>query len=227
MINSAPHEQAVELSIKRNLEDASYTLEIIEKTSIGHGLRRMCRDDRKHLEYKFHSAYYLTIKGRPFTDFPELLTLQEKTGIKNIGKAYLTKNGCKELTDYIVEVTKVFLKTDIANANYYACLIDGSTNSSVIEQKVVYLLFLCEDTPTVKYFRVESVKTADAAGIIESIEAEFNQLGVTSFTDRMSGLNVDGASVNVGVHRGVGTQLVLSHQPHGSKSFTVSNTELN
>ena len=110
------------------------------------------------------------------------------------------------MTDYIAEVTKVFLKTDNANANYYACLIDGSTNSSVIEQEVVYLLFLREDTPTVKYFRVESLKMADAAGIIESIETEFNQFGITSFTDRMSGLNVDGASVNVGVHRG----LVLS-----------------
>ena len=131
------------------------------------------------------------------------------------------------MTDYIAEVTKVFLKTDNANANYYACLIDGSTNSSVIEQEVVYLLFLREDTPTVKYFRVESLKMADAAGIIESIETEFNQFGITSFTDRMSGLNVDGSSVNVGVHRGVGTQLVLSRQPRGSKSFTVSNTELN
>ena len=88
-------------------------------------------------------------------------------------------------------------------------------------------MFLCEDIPTVKYFRVELVETADAAGIIESIETVFNQFGITSFTDRMSGLNVDGASVNVGVHRGVGTQLVLSRQPRGSKSFTVSNTELN
>ena len=82
------------------------------------------------------------------------------------------------MTDYIAEVTKVFLKIDIANANYYACLIDGSTNSSVIEQEVVYLLFLCEDTPTVKCFCVESVKKADAAEIIESIETEFNQFGV-------------------------------------------------
>ena len=117
MINSASHEQAVELGIKRNLGDASYTLEIIEKTPTGHGLKRMYRDDRKHLEYKFNSAYYLALKERPFTDFPELLTLQEKNGIKNIGKAYLTNNAYEELIDYIAEVTKVFLKTDIANAN--------------------------------------------------------------------------------------------------------------
>ena len=38
----------------------------------------MCTDDRKALECKFDSAYYLALKERPFTDFPELLTLQEK-----------------------------------------------------------------------------------------------------------------------------------------------------
>ena len=96
---------------------------------------------------------------------------------------------------------------------YCADLDHGSTNSSVIEQVVVYLFFLCEDTPTVKYFTVEPVKTAEAAGIIENIETEFNQFGITSSTDRMSGLNVDGASINVGVHRRVSTQLVISRLP--------------
>ena len=65
---------------------------------------------------------------------------------------------------------------------------------SIIEQEVVYLLFLCEGTLTVKYFSVKSVKMADTAGMIESIETE--------------ALNVGGASVNVGVHRRVGTQLM-------------------
>ena len=227
MINSAPHKQALELGVQRNFGDVSYTQEIIEKTPIRHGLKRMCRDDKKHLEYKFNSAYYLAMKERPFTDFPELLTLQEKRGIKKIGKAYLTNNACAEFTDYIAEVTKDSRKTDIANANYCACLNNGSTSSSVIEQEVVYLFFLCEDTPTVKYFSIESVKTAEAAGIIESIETEFNQFGITSSTDRMSGLNVDGASDNVGGHRGVSTQLVISRLSRGSKSFTVPTTELN
>ena len=91
---------------------------MIEKTLIGHDLKKMCTDDRKALEHKFNSAYYLALKERPFTDFPELLTLQEKNGIKNIDKAYLTNIACTEFTDYIAEVTKNSLKTDIGNANY-------------------------------------------------------------------------------------------------------------
>ena len=70
-------------------------------------------------------------------------------------------------------------------------------------------MFLCEGTRTVNYFSVESVKKADAAGTIESIETAFNQFGITSFIDIMLALNIDGARVNVGVHRGVATQLII------------------
>ena len=56
-INSALHKQAVELGIKRNLGTASFTQKIIEKTPIGHGLKKMFTDDRKALEYKFNGAY--------------------------------------------------------------------------------------------------------------------------------------------------------------------------
>ena len=89
MINSAPHKQAVELGIKRNLWDDSYMREIIEKMPIRHDLKSMCRDNRKHLEYKFNSAYYLAMKKRPFTDFPELLNLQEKIASKTLVKLTL------------------------------------------------------------------------------------------------------------------------------------------
>ena len=183
--HSASYKQAVKLGNERNLGAASYTQEVIEKTPTGHGLKKMCTDDRKALEYKFNSSYYLALKERPFTDFPELLILQEKNGTKNIGQAYLVNTACAEFTDYIVEVTKDSLETDIANANYYACLNDESTDSRTIEQDIVYLLFSCEGTPTVKYFSVKSVKVADAAGIIESIETAFNRFGITSFTDNV------------------------------------------
>ena len=58
-----------------------------------------------------------------------------------ISKSYLTNNAWLEVKDYIVEVTKDSLKSDIANANYYTCLNDGSIDSSIIEQEVVYLSF--------------------------------------------------------------------------------------
>ena len=58
------------------------------------------------------------------------------------------------------------------------------------------------------YFIVKLVKTADTEGIIDSIETVFNWFSIVSFTDLMLELNVDGESVIVGVHRGVGTHLM-------------------
>ena len=87
---------------------------------------------------------------------------------------------------------------------YYSCLNDGNTNSSVTEEEVIFVLFLKEGTPTIKYLSIEPVKIADTPGLVPSIEDAFEIIGSKSFTDKLVGINVDGAGVNVGKHRGVG-----------------------
>ena len=83
-------------------------------------------------------------------------------------------------------------------------LNNGSTDSGVIEQELIYVLFLNEGIPTLKYFSIESVSNADAEGIQETIKTAFARFGISNFTSRLLGLNVDGASVNMGIHRGLG-----------------------
>ena len=68
----------------------------------------------------------------------------------------------------------------------------------------MYILFLNDGVPKVRYFSVESVKNANAAGIHENIQTAFNRFGVTKFEDRIVGLNADGASVNMGPLNGLG-----------------------
>lgn len=119
----------------------------------------------------------------------------------------VTNFTCANFTDYIAQVSRDSLAKHISNARFYACLNDGSTDASVTEQELVYVLYLSEGTPTVKFLSIESVKSADAVGITASIEEAFHRLGVTSFTNKLIGLNVDGASVNTGIHRGVGALL--------------------
>ena len=52
----------------KNLGTAYYTQEIIKETRIGHSLKKMWVDDRKAIEYKFKSAYYLALKERRFSN---------------------------------------------------------------------------------------------------------------------------------------------------------------
>ena len=51
---------------------------------------------------------------------------------------------------------------------------------------------------------IEPVKIADTPGLVPSIEDACERNGSKYFTDKLVGINVDGASVNVGKRRGVG-----------------------
>ena len=51
------------------------------------------------------------------------------------------------------------------------------------------------------------MKSGGAEGIKASIEKAFTRIGLPTFTDRSTGLNEDGASVNTGIHRGLGALL--------------------
>ena len=51
------------------------------------------------------------------------------------------------------------------------------------------------------------MKSGDAEGIKAIIEEAFSRIGLTSFAEKLTGLNVDGASVNTGIHHGLGALL--------------------
>ena len=165
-------------------------------------------DDKISMTINFNMAYYLAKKERPFSDFEDLLALQGKNGLSNkITKAYRNDGQCAVLTECIAEVSRDSLTNDLANARFFSCLNDGSTDASVVEQELVYVLFLKKGTPTLKFLSIESVKSGDAEGIKASIEEAFSIIGLTSFAEKLTGLNVDGASVNTGIHLRLGALL--------------------
>ena len=95
------------------------------------------------------------------------------------------------------------LQKDLANAHYFGILSDGSTNNSVIGEELVYLLFLKSGKPLLKLLLIEPANNAKAEGTIECIKTAFERIGISDFQKKMMGLNVDGASINIGVHNGV------------------------
>ena len=83
------------------------------------------------------------------------------------------------------------------NARYYSVLSDVSTDSAVTEQELVYVLYLSKDgVPIVKYLSIESAQNGDADGLKDRISRAFERTGITKFSKRLLGLNVDGANVN-------------------------------
>ena len=111
---------------------SSFADEIIKNSPIGRGLTKMATRNKEVLENRFNSAYYLTKKERPYSDFPDLIELQEKNGVKYHG-SYQYKWAAANFVDDCREVLKESFVDDLLCANYYFILMDGSTDSSVIE----------------------------------------------------------------------------------------------
>ena len=66
-------------------------------------------------------------------------------------------------TDYIGGEMKKSLAESVANARYFTFLSDVSTDSSVTEQEVIYVLFLDSGVLVVS---IKSVEHANAEGVL-------------------------------------------------------------
>ena len=212
-VNGDPHKYAADLLKKEKMGSSAFAQQVAQSSAIGRGLVKMATRDKEVLENRFNTAYYLAKKERPYSDFTELLELQEKNPDVKFRGSYRNERAAANFVDTCGEILKDELITDLKNANYYSVLMDGSTDSSVIEQELVYVLFLDKGVPTVKFSSIESVQSADADGLLSSLKDSFERVGVDQFENHIHGLNVDGASVNTGVHNGLGTKISEDYAP--------------
>ena len=93
----------------------------------------MCGEDKNACRILFNSAYYLAKQERPFSDFPDLLKLQEKNKMPGIKECCRNDRAAANFTDSITKVTKDIFAKDLAKARYFRILSDGNTDSSVTE----------------------------------------------------------------------------------------------
>ena len=75
------------------------------------------------------------------------------------------------------------------------------------------LFFLNNWTPQVKFFSIESIKSADAEGLLSSLKESFEQIEILNFGNRLHGLNIGGASVNNWILSGLGTRILDELSP--------------
>ena len=102
---------------------------------------------------------------RPFSDYGNLLKLLVNNKVTGIKPKYESCNQVALFMDYIGGETKKSLAESVADGRYFACLSDGSTGSSVTGQEVIYVLFLDNSVPVVKYVSKGSVENANAKGV--------------------------------------------------------------
>ena len=136
----------------------------------------------------------------------------------------MTDRAAADFTDCVAEVKKEDLIKAISTSNYFSLITDGSTDSAVIEEEVLYLLFLNEGKPEIKFFSIETPSHTTAEGLKEAISSLFKRTGMTEF-HTIAGFKVDVASVNTGIHKGL-AQLLRESSPCLNVVYTLLQSSL-
>ena len=157
----------------------------------------MSQHDKDQLTTKFNCVYYLLKCEPPFADYPELLKLHQKNKgpkqVQAIKQIVLQQTFLKvQLNTFHQELIE-----NLSKAQYYSILNDGSSDTSIPEKELVYVLFLENLFPKIKFVSIDNIKNASAEGILDCIKEPFHRLGITDICKRIVGLNVDGATTMV------------------------------
>ena len=121
---------------------------------------------------------------------------------------YCSNRAAVEFINCVGKATKEDFLKDILNTRYYSILTDGSTDANILEQEVLYVLFLSSSrVPVLKFLSVDTPQHAHADGLKQCIKDSFQRIGITPLSSRLASMNVDGAAVNTGIHSGLGLSL--------------------
>ena len=146
-------------------------------------------------------AYYVALHGLPFTQFEHLVKLEKLHNVTVTG-AYENESTCRS---FVIDIADYFFQEDVKKkielANFIVILCDGSTDKSIIEQEVIYIIYVDSYTnlSVMNFFETAAPENnQDAPGLKEAIISAFSRHGLDSAYKKMVFLSSDGASVNSG-----------------------------
>ena len=155
-------------------------------------------------------AYLIALKGRPFSDYSSLLELEKTHGVKFLEK-YDHRNSCREFIDYTCDyLFNKDVKNKLLRTNLIGVPNDGTTDATIVEQEVIYAIFLDPDNfePGLTFLTVaELTKSQDAQGLKRALFKIFEDHNIEGILNKIVLLALDGASVNSGLTSGLITLL--------------------
>ena len=150
--------------------------------------------DKDSLQAIFDTTYYVLKKERLFKISLTYSISKLRTQSVNLCTSYSTPEASAFFADYIGKVMFENLKKLISKANNFPVLSDGSSGSIFNEPETIYILFICEVAPVLKYHSTKNVNNDDASHFKSTLEVEFNHFGIICHYGKLVGLNLDGGA---------------------------------
>ena len=213
-------------TVKRHRDRASHILMIehkaaIEKphaTPIASGLiKQIATVDQPKYRALFNTVHCSAKHDWSFNAFKPLMELQGKNGV-NIGDNYYGNTyGPKMFLKSIAEVQRITTRERIQECRFFSVMGDGSTDRSIADQEAVYIRLLVDGEPVNVFAGLHELTTGDAEGVLIALdEVLYTYLGISLDTQKQKlvNVNLDGASVNMGVNNGLGVRLQRRNGQH-------------
>ena len=164
----------------------------------------------KQLAPLFRTCHALAHHARPFTDYVWQCRLDQVKGL-NIGyNTYQNDKACKTFTHYIAEVYRRELAGQIKQTKFISLMIDGATDSAVMEEELMYVRFVVDGEVCMRFVGIANVDKPDAAGIVAAMDTmckTYLGINLDPLAAKLAGFGSDGASVMMGVRAGVQAKL--------------------
>ena len=121
------------------------------------------------LQHLFHTVHAINIKGRSHNDYKWLGELDVAKGLDS-GNHYRNCFTCQEFTSAIADVQQAEIKKSLANSKFPSAIVDGSIDSSITENEMVYLQSCQYSAVKTTLIRCCQVERGTASGILKAIE---------------------------------------------------------
>ena len=135
-------------------------------TAIGCGISALHEKHRKRLMILFNTDYGLAKKNRPFTDFPTVCSIQEKNGLIGLlCELYIIDKAAKHFTSSIAKTLRQKTAADLHKTRFVSVMSDGSTDTTIVEQEVVYVQYVDHCNPVTKFASIQALEHGNVEGV--------------------------------------------------------------
>ena len=157
------------------------------------------------IEKNFHIAYFITSKGRPYTDFSDLVELEKKHEVKFVPSAVMRMKQLAKIPFHFVPIqylmqisgTKLIVQVLLV---FYAM----APQTWRFLKKNAFTLFVDPDTfkAKVTFFALKDVPWPDVQSIYSAIKSSFKDPNLEHLLSKIEFVGSDSASLNTGTKDG-------------------------
>ena len=185
---------------------------------------KLDQEQVKKYQMLFNTAFTVAKHNMSFREFEVICKLQAKNNL-NIGENYQNAPACAQFIEAIADVQRQDATGAICRSRFISVMADGSTDRSVAEQEVVFIRYMHNGIPVNRFIALVELESGNADGVIQAIDEALNLVGVDKEGQKIKliNINLDGASVNMGIYNGVAAKLQARHGSHLTKVHCINH----